>query len=324
MTMITLTSSGKPARTIRRTHLLVRVITWELRRFRASRLFWLQALGFFGLALLLTWSQKIPLTLNHAQAVVFFNGYMAETSAWGLLRTLSTGTLMLLGMLLPFINADGVARDLSRCTYELLMATTLPTHIYLWGRYLSGLLLSLGLTLLMLVTLLSLGWYWHFTFADYPMPEIGVLLVIWAGLIVPTTIVVSGLSFALGTLLPRLTILVKVALMAIWFVAAQVPFALFGDASHSASFSLPAWYINWDPTSTGIALGLFNWYMTAFSNLGDRATTTAQTQLGLLRVENSLLDLGGWLVPHLLLAGFSLALVLIVAQLFNRSRSTLS
>jgi hypothetical protein len=324
MTMTALTSSGKPTRTIQRPRLLARVIGWELRRFQASRIFWLQALGFFGLSLLLVWFEKIPLTLNHAQAVVPFDGYMAETSAWGLLRTLSTGALMLLGMLLPFINADGAARDLSRRTYEVLMAMALPTRVYLWGRYLSGLLLSLGLSLLVLVACLSLGWFWHLTFADYPMPEIGVLLAIWAGLIVPTTIVVSGLSFALGTLLPRLTIPVKVALMAAWFVGAQVPFTLFGDASHSASFSLPVWYINWDPTGTGIALGLFNKYMTAFSNLGDRAATTAQTQLGLLTVENSLLDLGGWLVPHLLLAGFSLALVLIVAQIFKRSRPTLS
>jgi hypothetical protein len=300
------------------------VIAWELRRFQASRIFWLQALGFFGLSLLLVWSQKIPLTLNHAQAVVPFNGYMAETSAWGLLRTLSTGLLMLLGMLLPFINADGAARDLSRRTYELLLATALPTRIYLWGRYLSGLLLSLGLTLLALVALLGMGWFWHLTFTDYPMPEIGVLLAIWAGLIVPATIVVSGLSFVFGTLFPRLTILVKVAIMVAWFVVAEMPFAQLDDASHSASFSLPAWYVNWDPTGTGIALGLFNWYMTAFSNLGDRAATTAQTQLGLLMVENSLLDLGGWLVPHLLLAGFSLALVLIVGLVFKRSRPTLN
>ncbi|GCE09166.1 ABC transporter permease [Dictyobacter aurantiacus] len=324
MTMTALTSSGKATRTIQRPRLIARVIAWELRRFQASRIFWLQALGFFGLALLLVWSQKIPLTLNHAQAVVPFDGYLAETSAWGLLRTLSTGLLLLLGMLLPFINADGAARDLSRRTYELLMATALPTRVYLWGRYLSGLLLSLGLTLLTLVALLGMGWFWHLKFADYPMPDIGVLLAVWGGLIVPATIVVSGLSFALSTLLPRLTILVKVALMVAWFVGAEMPFIQFGDASHSASFSLPAWYVNWDPTGTGIALGLFNRYMTAFSNLADRAGTTAQTQLDLLAVENSLLDLGGWFGPHLLLAGLSLALVLIVALVFKRTRPTLN
>lgn len=217
--MIALTCSGQQVRTIRHMRLLARVITWELRRFQASRLFWLQALGFFGLALLLAWSQKIPMTLNHAQAIVPFDGYLAETSAWGLLRTLSTGMLMLLGMLLPFINADSATRDLSRRTYELLMAIALPTRIYLWGRYLSGLLLSLGLSLLIPVALLGMGWFWHLTFTDYPMPEISVLLAIWASIIAPATIVVSSLSFALGTLLPRLTTLVKVALMVAWFVA---------------------------------------------------------------------------------------------------------
>jgi ABC-type transport system involved in multi-copper enzyme maturation permease subunit len=322
MTITALTGTGQPSRVIQRPRLLVRVMTWEFRRFCASRLLWLQALGFFGLSLFLTWSQQIPLTLNHAQANVPFYGFLAETSAWGLLRTLPTGTLMLLGMLLPFVNADGAARDLSRRTYELLMATALPTWAYVWGRYLSGLVLSLGLSLLMLAALLGMGWLWHLTVTDYPLPEIGTLIVIWVGIIASATIVVSSLSFALGTLLPRLTTLVKIVILVAWFVGTEVISILLDTASHAATFSLPAWYLNWDPTSEGIALGLFNKYMAAFSNMA--ATSTAQTQHNLLTVENALIDLGGWFAPHLLLAGCSLLLVLIVARAFQRSRTTLS
>jgi len=229
---------------------------------------------------------------------------------------------MLLGMLLPFVNADGAARDLHRRTHELLMATALPTWAYVWGRYLSGLLLSLGLSLLMLVALLGMGWLLHLTVTDYPVPEIGNLMVIWIGMIASATVLVSSLSFALGTLLPRLTTLVKIVILMAWFVGSEIISIVLGNASHAANFSLPAWYINWDPTSEGIALGLFNKYMTDFSNLA--ATSTAQTQHGLLTVENTLIDLGGWFAPHLLLAGLSLVLVLILALAFKRSRNTLS
>ena len=160
--------------------------------------------------------------------------------------------------------------------------------------------------------------------ADYPLPETGSLMVIWVGMIASATVLVSSLSFALGTLLPRLTTLVKIVILMAWFLGSQIISILLGNASHAANFSLPAWYINWDPTSEGIALGLFNKYMTDFSNLAGKATSTAQTQHGLLTVENTLIDLGGWFAPHLLLAGLSLVLVLVAALAFKRSRPTLS
>jgi hypothetical protein len=59
--------------------------------------------------------------------------------------------------------------------------------------------------------------------------------------------------------------------------------------------------------------------MTDFSNLASKATSTAQTQHDVLTVENSLIDLGSWFAPHLLLAGLSLVLVLVAALAFKRS-----
>ncbi len=320
----TLTSTGKLTRAIERPLPLTRVMAWELRRFRASRLFWLQALGFFCLSSFVIWAQQIPLTLNHAHANVPFFGFVAGTSAWGLLMILPSGTLMLLGMLLPFVNADGVTRDLSRRTHELLLATALPTWAYVWGRYLAGLVMSLGLALLLLVAILGMGLFLHLTITDYPLPAIGNLMAIWVGMIASATVLLSSLSFALGTLLPRLATLVKIVILLGWFVGSEVISILLGDASHAAHFSLPAWYINWDPTSQGIALGLFHKYMTDFSIIASKATSTAQTQHILLTVENALIDIGDWFAPHLLFAGFSLLLVLVVALAFRRSRTSLS
>ncbi len=313
----------QPGQAISQPRLLGRVVAWELRRVLASRILWLQALGFLGISLFLTLVSQIPLTLNHADASVPFFGFVAETSAWGLFLTLPSGTLMVLGMLLPFVNADGTTRDRSRRTYELLMATVLPTWAYVWGRYLSGLVLSLGLSLLALVPLIGLGWLWQRTVPDYPAPDIGNLIVIWFGLIASATILVSSLSFAFGTLLPRLTTLVKIVILMAWFVGSGVMSMVLGNASHSASFHLPAWYVYWDPTSEGLSLGLFRTYMANFSNLSNGATSTAQVQQSLLTVENTLIDLGSWFTSHLLLAGLSLVLVLAVALVFKRSRETL-
>src|SRR5260370_41517117 len=127
MNITALTSTGQQNRAIERPLPLLSVMAWELRRFRASRLFWLQALGFFCLSSFVIWTQQIPLTLNHAHAKVPFFGFVAGTSAWGLLMILPSGTLVLLGMLLPFVNAEGVTRHLSRRTPDLLMPTSLPT-----------------------------------------------------------------------------------------------------------------------------------------------------------------------------------------------------
>src|SRR5258708_3689039 len=160
MTITALTSTGKPTRAIGRPLPLTRVMAWELRRFRASRLFWLQALGFFCFLLFLTWAQQAPDTFGTAPGNVASSGFVAGTSAWGLLQTLPPA-LVLLVILLPFVTADGVSRDLSRRTHELLMTTALPTWAYVWGRYLIGLLMSLRLPLLLLAAILGMGALLH-------------------------------------------------------------------------------------------------------------------------------------------------------------------
>ena len=62
MNITALTSTGQQTRAIQhsRPRLLLTVMTWEFRRFRASRLFWFQALGLFGLLLIITWASHAP------------------------------------------------------------------------------------------------------------------------------------------------------------------------------------------------------------------------------------------------------------------------
>jgi ABC-type transport system involved in multi-copper enzyme maturation permease subunit len=288
---------------------LLNVLFWELRRFCASRLFWLQALGFFCVLLFLTWAQKTPEQLF----ILTISGFVAGTSAWGLLHTLPLA-LAVLVIFLPFVTADGVTRDLQRRTHELLMATALPTWAYVWGRYLMGLLMSLGLAVLSLAAILGMGLLLHLTVADYPAPEIGNLLLLWVAMVLPATVLVSSLSFALGTLLPRLTTLVKVVILVGWIVGGVIlPRGL-------RNATPPAWYVKWDPTSAMTGLGMLRQYSQHLSPV----TSTAQLQQMLLTIENKRPDIGGWFAPHLLLAGASLVLVVIAARAFQRSRDMLS
>jgi len=315
MTTIVHARPDRRITTTRRNSPLLNVLSWELRRFRASRLFWFQALGLFCFLLFLTWalhaSQGYATVSNNVQ----ISAFVAGTSAGGLLHTLPT-VLLVLVLFLPFVTADGVRRDLSRRTHELLMATALPTWAYVWGRYLAGLLMSLGLALLLLASILGMGGLLHLTVADYPLPQTGAVLLLWVGMVFPATILVSSFGFALSTLLPRLSTLVKVVILVAWIAGALVIPRGLGNTTPP-----PSWYVNWDPTSGITALGLLPAYAI---HLGSWITSEAQLQQLILTIENKMPDPAGWFAPHLLLAGLGLVLVLVAAFAFKRSREVLN
>ncbi len=316
MNATVLTATSQQTRMTGHQYPLTRVVTWELRRFLASRLFWFQALGFWGFLLLIIWALHASDQTGTVAGSEQLSAYVAGTSAGGLLRTLPT-YLIILALLLPFITADGVTRDVNRRTHELLMTTALPTWAYVLGRYLAGLVMSLGLALLLLASILGMGGFLHLTVANYPLPQAGAVLLLWVGMVLPATILVSSFGFALSTLLPRLSTLVKVVILVAWIVGGLVmPLALGGHTALP-----PPWYVNWDPTSGITALGLLPSYSI---HLGPTITNEAQLQQLILTVENKMPDIAGWFAPHLLLAGCSLVLVLVAALAFKRSRDTLS
>jgi ABC-type transport system involved in multi-copper enzyme maturation permease subunit len=320
MTMTAVTSSRQETQGIQRSHPLLAVLSWEMRRFRASRLFWIQALCFFCLLLLVIWFGRTPLAFNTIHNGLVFNGFVAGTSAWGLLNILPTGLLVLLAFLLPFVTADGVTRDLQRRTHELLMTTALPRRAYVWGRYLMGLLMSLGLAILVLAAILGMGVLLHVTVTNYPAPEIGNVLLLWIGMVVPATILISSVSFAFGTMFPRQSTLVKIGILLVWFIVAVIiPPSGGGDTPPP-----PAWYSTWDPTSAATAQGMLAQYHPELQDRFQTATSASQMQHILLAVENSLPSIGSWVGPHLIIAGLSLLLVVLAAYTFQRFRNALN
>lgn len=321
-TVAALTTSGTQSRTIKRPHPLARVMVWELRRFRASRIFWIQALCYFGLVLFAIWAivgtwTSPPFVVQSSNGKVF-NVSLGATSIWVLLLALSPGLLLLPGLLLPFVNADGVTRDVQRRTHELLMASALPSWAYVWGRYLTGLLLSLGLALLTLAAILSMELLLHLSVSTDPMPPTGAVLLLWVGMVMPATILLSSVSFALGTLLPRHSMLVKISMLLVWVIGVVIL------PSWIAPDNTPTWYSAWDPTSAGTALAMLRQYGTDLQSQSAAAASAAQAQHILLTISNTLPAIGNWLAPHLILAGLSLVLVLIAALVFKRFRGTLS
>lgn len=313
-----LPATRQAAQSLRRPNPLLSVMTWELRRFFASRLFWIQAVCYFVLTCFVVWGLSEPIQFTNQIGNALFRGFIAGTSVQGLLITLPI-LLTLLAVLLPFLNAEGVTRDLTRRTHELLMTTSLPNWAYIWGRYLVGLLISLGLAVLMLAAILGFGFVLHLTVAHYPAPPIDRVMPLWVGMVLPATALMSSVSFVLGTIFPRQVNLVKIGALVAWVIIALV--APSGRGGDSDSTKLPSWYINWDPTSAATAHSLTANF-DLFGQLNGRQLTVAQLQQLLLTAENKPADLSGWFGPHLLLIALSLLLVVIAMFAFQRFRNT--
>ena len=199
------------------------------------------------------------------------------------------------------------------------MTTPLPTWAYVWGRYLVGLLMSLGLAVLLLAALLGMGEVLHQTNAAYPSPQVGAVLLLWGGMVVPATVVVSSLSFVLGTLFPRQSTLVKIGILVAWVVEAYVlPIMVYFPLGPT---HLPTWYSAWDPTSALTGLVLFAQYNADAQQLSSSATNTAQLQHLLNTIANTVPASSPWLAPHVIEALLSVLLVVVATCAFRRFRT---
>jgi ABC-type transport system involved in multi-copper enzyme maturation permease subunit len=126
--------------------------------------------------------------------------------------------LLVLGLFIPFIAAEGVARDLKRRTHEMLMSTQVPTWAYVLGRYAAVLVVTLSLALLLLGATLTVATALN-VWLGYPAPNLAAILALWAVAVLPAVILVSSLSFAFGTLWPRHANSAKTVLVVLWVLA---------------------------------------------------------------------------------------------------------
>lgn len=300
-----------PAAT-RHSHSLLTVMRWELRRLGSSRSTWISAVLVFVLACLV----EVALSTNPDTTTLSSDfGPRTVTIDWlsnyGLFHTLPTFLGMVLALFIPFLCADGVALDLKRHTHELLMTTAVPSWAYLWARYLSSLLISLGLACVMLLGIIAAALGMRQFQPDVVLaPDLPGIILLWAVLFLPPVLILSGISFGLGTLWPRLSLLIKLAVLLLWFLDRPIISRLSsGDALDV-----------WDPTSqavaatpsTGIVMGQLA-----------QQTQHASTPLFLAQfhaLEQQLPDMSTWIIPRLAWIGLGIACVLLATFCFRRFR----
>jgi hypothetical protein len=165
---------------------------------------------------------------------------------------------------------------------------------------------------------------------DYPLLHPPAALATWAVIVLPASVLVSGLSFMLGTLLPRRTNMVKAAVVLCWFVCGEyLPAAMLQRASETPGFAgmhVPAWYtayLTWDPTfvasGEGLVLGHFHRLIDPILRNPGLTDQAVIKQVRLM--EQHTPDLGIFVWTHLAWLAAGLALVAVVAASFRRFRN---
>jgi predicted PurR-regulated permease PerM len=147
-------------------------------------------------------------------------------------------------------------------------------------------------------------------------------LVLWVGMVVPATVLVSSLGFAIVTGFPRLSATVKVIILVAWVVGVLVlPSLIYRP---SLTDTLPTGYSAWDPTSATTASTLQNQYQLKFNCLVCRQNhvlaTSARLQQAVNTLANQAPHVSTWLAQHLIEAALSLVLVAVAALGFQRFR----
>jgi hypothetical protein len=305
---------------------LLSVCVWELRRLAAARSTWV----IIALAFAIFCAGELLFRAAIQYTITYPNGttrvlWLDWGSNYGLFNSLPQSPGIFLGLYLPFLAADGVARDLSRRAHELLMTTAISSRFYVWGRYLSTLLLALALACVMLLALITVATVRHLLYPDmYITPDLLGIVALWAFIVLPATILLSGVSFALGTLLPRLSTLIKLAIMLVWFVLANITGRVGASCQDCVLASgATAQRAAWDPTS----MALQN--LQGPSSLMRRLTTETQglSQVDFMThlrtLEQQLPDLSGWLLPHIFWALIGVAAGILAGVYFHRFREAI-
>jgi len=136
--------------------------------------------------------------------------------------------------------------------------------------------------------------------------------VLWSVMVLPAVLLLSGVSFALGTLLPRHANLVKTAVLIAWFLCAS--FMAFPHEAPAAEFA-------WDPTSTQMSAEIDSQYTQQW--LADFHWDAAgpAPALAAREVEQRMPDLWPWVGPHLGYACLGVAVALLATVCFRRFRN---
>jgi ABC-type transport system involved in multi-copper enzyme maturation permease subunit len=291
---------------------LIQVWRWELRRWRANPFTWAAAGAIFLLFLAMVWFKhawSLPAPGEKTYLIV------VGTTGVGLILEAVNVLLLLLGLIVPFAVTDGVARDQKERLHEVLMASALPTSAYVWGRFLATACVGVSLAVLVLLADYGMGRWLATLHPEVPTPSLENNLIVWAIVILPATVFLTGVGFTLGTLWPHRSTVVRLGMLVGWLALFIFGNELFGVLNHA--------YRYLDPTSTGILSIVYPAFLGAAGDALAKVPPEQQAAVvAALQVNRP--DLTAWVLPHAALAAFGVALVSLAATGFKRFRNALS
>ena len=308
---------------------LLGVLSWEIYRLTRKRSIWILSLIIFALFSFFTWVLKAQIGFSYSNGVEGVRILVNIGTAWGIAHILALPLLAIFGLLIPYIAAEGISLDLKRRTHELLMTTAIPTWAYLGGRFLAVLLVSFGLSGIMMVAVVVTP-----KVIGYGVPDLWAVLYLWLLMVIPAVILLSGVSFALTIWLPRFSNTIKIGVLVTWigiaFVTTYIqPFSQHDNGKYMEidrqSITLAALF---DPTSSLMSKILDERYQEAFSNkvfdpASIKIVTQPEANFIYRTVAQSRPDVTPWLLPHFVLILVGLLLVLGAGSRFRRFAESL-
>jgi hypothetical protein len=252
------------------------------------------------------------------------------TTLWGLACALS-GPLLSYGLFVPFAATEGVARDLARRTHELLMTTPVPTWAFVLGRYLSSILLSLALAVLLLLAICVTAVAQHVLQPSiHSWLDLPGTVAVWAVIVLPPTILLGSASFLLGALLPRRSSMIKLGVLLTWFaVGVMLPrYVLYlVQMQNPRDWLAVPWYaayVRWDPASATMQPELKGQLFHLLGpTLRDPTLSNQAFTQRVLPVVQQTPDLGLFIGPHLAWIGLGIGAAAGAVLAFRRFRNAI-
>lgn len=288
-----------PARLTPPTALTVSI--WAWRWMAARRRFRVLPAAVLVLSFFVAWADSFNLNLNAPEAA-----HLGTYYAFFITSVNQT----LLSIVSLAIAAHLVVEDLDLRAHPLVLSTQVSNHAYVWGRFLAGCVLLVGLSLVAQIGTvgahLALALSAPEAFDAPPWLAYGLAWIFNAPI---HTVFVAAGAFALATPQPRMARAIVIGLVLAWWMISV------GGLTGMVPPAAAAWL----PIPREIATMLYGYYQARYLEaLG--ATTNPQEALQIARaVGRSLPDLRPWL-GQLLYPPAALALVEVTARSFDRFR----
>lgn len=280
-----------------RTSLIWKVTRWELQRAAQLKINWLLPLAVLVGTVGVTLWRREPRTLDGGLVVT-------ATTDWGTVMIVPL-CMRMLTLLIPFMLPRLVTQDYRLRTHELIMATPVSTSAYIWGRYLSLLIICLSLALLVLGAVTGTLFYLHVAEpTNFPTPDYLTILQLWAIAGLPGLLLVSSICFAFYILVPGL------------FNFIIVPIVFFWALSIANSF-VPLEFAGWDPTASSAVLVMFQDYFSSYTATLQSSANAGQAGQVLKTIAGQSPNLSFIVLPSLVYLGATIISIVSTTVLFE-------